>query len=476
MAYIGEQLDAFARDRPDETAITCGSARVSWFTLVQKIKAAENLISRLAPRSGRVALMLDDPLALVVCFFACARSCRVAMVMDPKWPSSQTDIAIAETEPDLLIDDMVYARLSQDVSPSNASGFSAAHEKPEEESPFYVGFTSGSTGVPKGYLRSHGSWLHSFALSDREFETPAKARIILAGQLVHSLHLYGAIFGIASGREIVLRHQFDPRRLLREISQSENGACLYATPTHVHYLVEAADRSIGLETLKQVLVSGAKWHDQEKQAFSKVFPSASLYEFYGASEASFITVAKGRGLVPAGSVGRIATGVDVAIGDPAAHTAPGVTGLIWVRSNMLFSGYVCGSSDETRWKDGWLSFGDNGCLDDQGFLFLTGRANRMVITSGLNVYPEEIEALLARHPSVELAVVTGISDPVRGQVLEAIVKLSSALPDAEFELQRHCRMHLEPGKIPRRFHITDQLALTAGGKPDIQKATAHLQR
>jgi long-chain acyl-CoA synthetase len=474
MAYIGDKLDDFARNVPDKTALTCGVTRLSWQNLVRKIVATEDYLRRHSPQGGRIALVLEDPVALVVCFLACARIARTAMVIDPEWPVAQQIAAKAATSPDLQIDNAVYETISDINTDQRESFVPSGEAEPQEHDPFYVGFTSGSTGLPKGYLRNHSSWLQSFVLSDAEFETSQDARIILAGQLVHSLHLYGAIYGLASGREVVLLHHFDPRALLAEIVRSQNGASLYATPTQVHYLAEAAKRGGSLDNLRQVLVSGAKWREEDRRALNKIFPGARLFEFYGASETSFITVSGVEDEVPAGSVGRAAKDVDIAIGDPVAPASEDVTGPIWVKSDLLFSGYVSGNSDRTRWQNGWLTFGDHGYLDTEGFLFLTGRANRMVITSGLNVYPEEVEAVLAHHQAVEMAIVTGVQDPVRGQVLEAVVKLSVSLADPEMDLLRHCKKHLAAGKVPRRFHFRDHLPLTAGGKPDIREITANL--
>ena len=164
------------------------------------------------------------------------------------------------------------------------------------------------------------------------------------------------------------------------------------------------------------------------------------------------------------------------IGDPSSPAVPGRAGLIRVRSGLLFSHYICGTSPDTLWRDGWLTVGDHGFLDERGFLFLTGRENRMVITSGLNVYPEEVEAVLAEHPAVALAVVAGLPDQVRGHRLEAVVELGAPLAGAEQILLRHCRERLAPGKVPRHIHIRAKMPLTPGGKPDIRKVVADLAK
>lgn len=473
MAFVGNRLKEFAAARPGDTALKCGAATWTWRCLVDAIGSVEDLVRSATSRGGRVALLLDDPAALLICFLACARTARIAMVLDPGWPDGQRTRVLSAVRPELLIDTRSYSLVRQQAVLENA--VSALNEPdPAENDPFYCGFTSGSTGTPKGYLRNHGSWLWSFELSKREFGISDRDRIVLAGQLTHSLHLYGAVCGLACGHEVVLTPRFDPRSLLADLSGGGAAAVLYATPTQLHFLAEAAERLGPVETVHQVLASGAKWQDRDRERLAEAFPEAHLFEFYGASETSFITISGSAENAPPGSVGRPPAGIDIVIGDPGAPVPSGEAGAIWVKSNLLFSGYLCGNDPQTRWQDGWLTFGDEGYLDGNGFLFLTGRSNRMIVTSGLNVYPEEIEAVLLSHPDVAAAIVIGLEDPVRGQRLVAAVQMGVPTKRAEDVLLRYCRTRLAAGKLPRRILIFENLPLTAGGKPDIQRVTREL--
>jgi len=475
MAFVGQRLDAFAGQRPDQTALHCGSVRWSWCALLDAIGSVEAAICGGTVRGGRVALLLDDPAALLISFFACARTGRIAMVMDPAWPASQRADVLVDAAPDLIIDRQAYAAARERTSktkPHLRTGGAA----PLEDDPFYCGFTSGSTGRPKGYLRNHGSWLRSFELSDREFGIPARERIVVAGQLTHSLHLYGAVCGLERGHQVVLTPRFDPRTLLGDLSKGTDGSALYATPTQLHFLAETVERKGGLDAVRHVLSSGAKWQDRDRERLGGLFPNAQLIEFYGASETSFITVSRGDEAVPPGSVGRPPPEVSVAIGDPETPLAQGTPGAVWVKSSLLFSGYLCGDDPKTRWKDGWLTFGDEGYLDAHGYLFLTGRSNRMIVTSGLNVYPEEIETVLMAHPAVAGAVVAGIEDPVRGTRLEAAVQLFKPMDNARDMLLTHCRDRLEAAKLPRRIRLFERLPQTPGGKVDIRRVSDMLAK
>ncbi|WP_422040983.1 AMP-binding protein [Roseibium sp.] len=467
MAFIGSSLDEAAAKRPDQVALKSGSAAWSWRALLAAIATVETAIRRATDKGGRVALLLDDPAALLICFFACARTGRIAMVLDPGWPAGQRSAVLDDAAPDLILDRQACSAALSNKAPGN---FERDACDPSEEDPFYCGFTSGSTGRPKGYLRNHGSWLKSFELSDREFGIPRRERVVVAGQLTHSLHLYGAVCGLERGHEVVLSQRFDPRTLLADLSGCANGSALYATPTQLHFLAEATERKGSVDAVRHVLSSGAKWQDDDRRHLGGLFPNARLIEFYGASETSFITVSAG-GALPPGSVGKPPPEVEIAIGDPDAPAAVGTSGAIWVRSALLFSGYLCGDDPQTRWKAGWLTFGDEGYLDKDGFLFLTGRTNRMIVTSGLNVYPEEIESVLMAHPAVAGAVVAGLEDPVRGTRLEAAVQLQDALEHPREVLLAYCRNRLASAKLPRRIHFFDHLPQTAGGKLDIQRVS-----
>jgi len=474
VAFVGDRLEDYAKQDPDRAALVCGPARLSRQDLVDVLATLERQLGSLCGPGARVVLQLKDPVSLLLSFFACARSDRIAVVMDPDWPARQLAETVADIGPDLVIDANRFHRMTE-AAGTFAEAEAGAGGRPCEDRLFYAGFTSGSSGVPKGYVRTHGSWLDSFKLSGHAFGIDPKSRVIIPGRLTHSLHLYGAVCGLACGHEVVLFQRFDPRLVLSALTSPEPGAVLYATPTQLHLLDEAARRSAPLPGVKQVLSSGAKWHRADRQALAEVFPNAGLFEFYGASETSFISVSGPCDEAPEGSVGRAAEGVEIAIGDPQQRAAPGEAGPVWVRSSLLFAGYLSGASSATRWQDGWLTVGDHGFLDKDGFLYLTGRENRMVVTAGLNVYPEEVEAVLNAHGRIEEAVVVGREDRVRGERLEAVVKVKTPGFDVAGELARFCRSRLAAGKVPRVFHVWDHLPLTAGGKPDIQQILAALE-
>jgi long-chain acyl-CoA synthetase len=199
----------------------------------------------------------------------------------------------------------------------------------------------------------------------------------------------------------------------------------------------------------------------------RLFPNARFAEFYGASETSFMTVAKADEHGPEASVGRAFSGALVSIRDRAGRPLPaGKTGYVFVESPFLFMNYACGETSDLLCHDGAMSVGDIGFLDPNGFLHLVGRASRKIVTSGKNVYPEEIERVLERHPAVAAAAVLGAPDGSRGERLIALVHERADAVVTCAELIAHLRKALPLYKVPRVYASVPDWPLTRSGKAD----------
>ncbi|WP_417667970.1 AMP-binding protein [Roseibium sp.] len=463
MAFVGHSLETLASADPNAPALTCGARRWTRSGLFAEIAALAVKLQTRVPFGARVGLCLTDPASLLIAFFAVGRSGGVALVYDPDWPASRRASIDEAVKPALVLDAEVLRVLQGQTVPAGGHG-----AEPGPEEPFYAGFTSGSTGEPKGYLRSHRSWLRSFEVSAAEFPVHPQDRVVVPGNLVHSLHLYGAVHGLCVGAHVLVSERFNPRALAR-VLQEDGPAVLYATPTQIHFVATEISRTMPAANVRLVLASGAKWRDADRRAMAEPFPAARLVEFYGASEMSFITVSTPEDRVPDGSVGRAAKGVAISIrGEAGAECAAYQTGTIWVSSDMLYSGYICGGGSEVMRDQDWLTVGDCGYVDDKGFLYLAGRKNRMIVTSGVNIYPEEVEQVLLDHPAVAETAVLPKTDPVRGKILVAVVRLIAGKEVTEKELRRHCAARLGRIGTPRRFVIAAEMPLTPGGKLDLQ--------
>ena len=455
---IGAALPALAGAEPGRPALVCDHDVRDRRTFTRAVLALiAELEARLEPSSS-IALALPNSVELVALFFAAAMSGRQALVYDPGWPAPYRAAIDAALAPPLSVDgDEPWLRRAFE-------GADIAPPSPAPDAPFYVGFTSGSTGLPKGYRRSHRSWIESFEVSRIEFGLSEDDVIMAPGGLAASLHLYGVVHALHIGAEAVMMRRFHPRRAFALIAE-RGVTALYVTPTQLQLLLDAADGGV-CPSLRVLMVSGAKWQPETRAATARLFPNAKLAEFYGASELSFVTIGHASENVPPGSVGRAAYGVSLRIRDAGGRDLPaGAVGAIWVKSGMIFDDYACGGGEEIRREGEWMTVGDHGALDEAGFLTLHGREKRMLVTSGLNVYPEEVERVLTAMPGIHEAAVFGIPDPLRGTELIAVLRAGSTLDDAA--LRTHCRAHLPAAKLPRRFLILDDWPRTAGGKADL---------
>ncbi len=186
-ATISATLARHARARPDRLAMICDGHAITWRDLDRAVNRLAAHLAQVVPGERGIALHLPNGPALVLLFLAAARAGREAQILDPNWPIETTRLAIGELSPGLVIShDPALATegdalvLTDPHGPfetvADAIGASAAFEaapEPDPLAPFYVGFTSGSTGVPKGYRRHHLSWVESFRAGDREFDIGA---------------------------------------------------------------------------------------------------------------------------------------------------------------------------------------------------------------------------------------------------------------------------------------------------------------
>jgi acyl-CoA synthetase (AMP-forming)/AMP-acid ligase II len=325
-------------------------------------------------------------------------------------------------------------------------------------------------------MRHHQSWTHSFRACLDEFGPDAGSCILAPGKDSHSLFLFGMLLGLWSGGGVVVQAQFSAARALDTLREGLT-PCLVAVPSQLMLMLEVAKRRGGapIDAVRLILISGSRWIRARTPELRALFPCARIIEFYGASETSFIAWMDTDDTIPLQVVGRPFKNVDVQIRDNTSggdnQKGEGL-GLIYVRSPMVFMGYVGGGADDNTAaiRDGdWLSVRDLGYLDAQGRLCLVGRQNRMIVTKGKNLFAEELETILETHPAVASASVHGVDDPLRGRQIVAVLKLKQGLaelPPSPLQLSAWCRQSLETYKAPRQYLVCQDWCLTASGKTD----------
>ncbi len=480
--YSGEitrAISLHARRTPSEIALIFEDDRITWHDLDTHLERLATYICRETPEASSIALHLPTGPALALFFLAIIRAGREAQVFDPEWPMATVHEVRRELAPALTItrdSSMDGARVlilpdqpTRFTDLTDVVGAPAAFDRIPEVStakPFYVGFTSGSTGLPKGYRRTQDSWLASFRTDVAEFGLSPADAILVPGTLAHSLFLYAFLRGLHAGARVILSGQFRPNGLLRVIDK-ERVSIIYGVPTQFLLLIDAAEDlpARSFPSVRWILSTGAKWPADKRSSLRRAFPSAAFCEFYGASELSYVTLAKDRDDVPATSVGRPFPDVQVSIRDRRGRRLPsGKTGLVCAESKLCFMEYAFGTNTSLTRFGKALSVGDLGFLDQNGFLHLVGRSNRMIISSGRNIYPEEIEKVLERHPDIASVAVLGPADALRGERLIALIQPKSGSGPRSADLIAYARKELPMFKVPRIYARVADWPVTPSGK------------
>jgi acyl-CoA synthetase (AMP-forming)/AMP-acid ligase II len=482
---VTDRVLAAARTVADHPALVVGDSRTTYGMLASRIAA----IAAQLPVSGDDApsaagsatgLLIGNQPVFLELFLAAAASGRCAAVFDPAWPAARLAQAVRDTAPAHLLFDPALAPRLVDIDPTvravaipladgagcDATEPAAASDAGEASRAFLIGFTSGSSGAPKAYVRSHGSWVASLAAAAREFPLAREDRVLVAGPLAHSLFLHAALETLSAGATLELLPCFDASAVLARIT-SGSITRFYGVPTMYAALLDAANTADTRTTsLRAIISAGAKLAPPVRSALAALCPNAEIIEYYGASELSFVSIARSTEIPPAESVGRPFSGVAVSVRLPDGRiAAPGEYGTIHVNSDLCCDGYLK-TYDGLGFRagNGWATVGDQGYQDRDGWLYLTGREDDMLISGGSNVYPSEVEAVLRALPEVAEAVAIGLEDPYWGQRLCAVVRWREGRGLNDAGLRRACLAQLEPHKVPRQFYRATVLPQTSSGK------------
>jgi fatty-acyl-CoA synthase len=325
--------------------------------------------------------------------------------------------------------------------------------------------TSGTTGTPKGVPRNKIDPSQSAQLLDR-IPWPRDGAYYIAAPLFHATGLATCAAGLALSNHVVMARRFDPEATLKAIAEYRVGAVVLV-PTMLQRILDLGSDVLtkyDTSSLKVLFAAGSSLSPDLCRRTHDAF-GAVLYNLYGSTEVAVAAVATPDELHRApGTVGRPPVGCTVAIYDEnrCKVTEPGKVGTVFVSSGLSFSGYTDGGNKEI--VDGLLSSGDTGHFDETGLWFIDGRDDDMIVSGGENVFPLEVENLLADHPDVVEASVIGVDDAEFGKRLAAyVVTRPESTLDAD-AVKSHVRAHLARHKIPRDVVFLNQLPRNETGK------------
>ena len=328
-------------------------------------------------------------------------------------------------------------------------------------------FTSGTAGSPRAAMLSHGNLLSNL---DQSSSTDG----ITAGDVVYGVlplfHIFGLNvvigLGLARGATLVLVQRFDPFTALETIRDRKITIIPGAPPLWLAFSHMDDAPADSFATVRLALTGAAKMPEEAMRRLHERF-GLSLLEGYGLTEASPVVTSSAGMEVKVGSVGKVLDGIQVRLVDEEGDDAlQGDAGEVWVKGPNVFKGYLNEPEATARvlTADGWLRTGDIAIVDDDGYLYLVDRAKDLIIVSGFNVYPAEVEDVLLNHADVAECGVIGVPHPHTGEAVKAFVVLRPGARAHEDSLISWCLDNLARYKCPSKIVFVDELPRNVSGK------------
>jgi acyl-CoA synthetase (AMP-forming)/AMP-acid ligase II/uncharacterized membrane protein len=477
---------ALANRYPDETVIVDELGTLSYSELHTRTNALAHALSDAGVLEGDgVGIMCRNHRGFIEATVAASKLGAVSLYLNTAFAGPQLTEVVGREKPKALVYDEEFTELLSDAG-KRRKRFVAWHDSerakdptldeliaggdpadvvPPEREGRAVILTSGTTGSPKGASRANPTSLDpAVSLLSR---IPLKARQVthIAAPLFHSWGFAHFTLGLILGSTYVLRRKFEPEAALAEVARHRCDS-LVVVPVMLQRIMELPDETrakYDTSSLKVVAASGSALPGDLAIDWMDAFGD-TLYNLYGSTEVAWASIATPADMRAApGTAGKPPRGTIVKLYDEnGLEVPPGKTGRIFVANELLFEGYTGGGSKDFIGEH--MATGDVGRFDDGGRLFVEGRDDEMIVSGGENVFPKEVEDLLARHEAIAEAAALGVEDKDFGQRLRAFVVLDNGKQATEDELKGYVKQNLARYKVPREIVFLDELPRNATGK------------
>lgn len=489
---LSEIVDRFAQDMPDHTALVYEDRSISYSELLRMINHLSNfLVQAGVQRGDRIVTLMGNRPEFVVSYFAILRVGAIAVTINPLSTAYELSHYFADCEPVAVICKADQVQKVQSLrerfgsirevitteSADQATTFQAIEErysanftpldmKPDD--PAVIIFTAGLLGKALGATLSHRNLdTNSNLLRDvcgRGPESRGLALIPLFHAFGCSVNLLGTL---KVGGTVYLVEKVDFPALIPWLQKAHITYTGLVPMVYYGLLYHPACRDLDLSTLEIAISGGAHLSMEIYEKFCAKY-HIDVYHGYGLTEASPV-VSWNNINIPnkPETVGRPIPDVTIEIHDDQGKAlGAGFEGEVAVKGPNVMLGYFLKPNEtKTVVRNGWLYTGDIGHLDSDGYLTLTGLKKDLIITSGFNVYCQEVEEILIRHPQVNEAALIGVDDLMRGQVIHALVVPEKGIRPEEREIIRFCKEFLSRYKCPRKVILVDEIIRDAHGKP-----------
>lgn len=416
-------------------------------------------IAQWANQTKSIGILIQDPAQFLRVYLAVQSNGYLPVVLDAKWTSEQlhqilNHYQITHVIADKKIEGVNSLRLEQ-LNEAETPSSQKVTSPPDDL--LHIGFTSGTTGMPKAYYRNRYSWLVSYDANDDILNAPPSC-VIAPGPIAHSLTLYAMMYAYHSHCPCYMQMDYHPAQLLHQLIEHPK-AVVFIVPSVLEQILQLNTKKLR-DISVTFLTSGAKLEPHTIKRFKESMPKSQVIEFFGTSEASFISYHHVTDYAPK-NVGKLFKGVKVILTDDTGQklSDPTQIGQLHVQSDMVFSGYVDGESISNQ---DTIATGDYAKMTEDQELILEGRVNNKVIVGGMNVYPEEVERVILETTPIQHVMVTGERHYELGEVLIAYYQTKQ--PITIREIKRDLRQYLERYKVPMRFIEVPEMLWTNSGK------------
>ncbi|MGK8487778.1 AMP-binding protein [Nocardia asiatica] len=454
---LGQRISELAERYPERTAVVGVDAHtgdIERSTWAELDRQTAHVAARLAAAEDGIPvwLAMTNTLPDIVLLLGALRAELLVVPVNATVPAAERnrfiDAVRAAFGDSVALTDLLDARTEVAVPPERLRGG-------------WVLLTGGTTGVPKPILGPEPPrWNPTRGAPlplQRAGWRPGQVQLVL-GPLHHAAPFTSFLDGVLSGNTLIVTNGYYPE-LIFELVGRFGVEWIQLTPVHMA-MAEPLLGEHSMDSLRAILHTSAPCPHRTKLAWIDALGPERVFEMYGATEGIGTTLCDGsEWLARPGTVGRgFLTRIRIA--DPSGRALPpGEVGEVWMRT----VGKAAGPSSAAR-PGGFRSVGDHGHIDSEGYLFLRGRGDDVVIVGGENVYLGEVEAALLRHAAVADAVVRAVEDEVYGVRLAADVVPRAGCDIDTAALKRHCREQLPEYKRPRAYRVVAELPRNAAGK------------
>lgn len=495
---VGYEPEHYGRmpSRRDRVALQCGDQIRTWGQLGHSVhRLARAWENRGFQRGDKVATFLGNRVEVMEVMYSLARVAMVNVTINAKFKSDELLETVRYSDAAALVVDVAllpvveralermpeFDRAAVFVVGGGAAdhGFSTYDEllasgddepigrEPDEYDVVWMAFTGGTTGPAKACLVPHRGMVRLWVAMGQEMGVRRTDIGLIASSVNHALGCYFGMALLHMGGTLHVLPEFNPAKALETI-EAEKITFIPSAPSLFTMMLDAAaGGTYDVSSVRLAILGGAPPSSTLKKRMLDFFPNAELVCGYGGTESGIYAIVYPEDqLRKDQSAGLPPNGIELKIVDEDGNEcAPGQVGTIYGRGwHTGVEYYKQPEATAAQFSGGWHTLDDMGYLDDEGYLFITDRRKNMIVSSGANVYPAEIENVLAAHPDVVESAVIGIPDDAWGEVVLAIVVPRPGSEVTVEMLDAHCRERLARYKVPRRFEFRDSLPRTYAGK------------